>query len=135
MNPLFVDAVYWVALANVRDQWHQAAREIAPSLASRSLLTIEPVLTEFLNYFASFGTGMRRSSAQSVRDLLADPRVEVIPQTHALFLEGLALYETRLDKGYSVVDCMSMQVMRRRGLAEVLTHDDHFAQEGFTLLL
>jgi hypothetical protein len=43
----------------------------------------------------------------------------------------LALYQSRLDKGYSLTDCISMQTMRREGLTEVLTNDRHFEQEGF----
>jgi predicted nucleic acid-binding protein len=48
---------------------------------------------------------------------------------------GLKLYESRLDKGYSLTDCISMSVMRDRNLTEMLTHDRHFAQEGFIILL
>jgi len=51
-----------------------------------------------------------------------------------LFLEGLTLYEARPDKEYSLTDCMSMQVMRREGLTEVLTNGHHFRQEGFQIL-
>ena len=52
-----------------------------------------------------------------------------------LFFEGLALYGSRLDKGYSLTDCISMNAMRERGITDVLTHDDHFTQEGFNILL
>ena len=45
------------------------------------------------------------------------------------------LYQARPDKGYSLTDCISMEVMRREGLSEVLTNDEHFTQEGFTCLL
>jgi predicted nucleic acid-binding protein len=45
------------------------------------------------------------------------------------------LYPARLDKGYSLTDCISMNVMRRDGLSEVLTNDEHFTQEGFRCLL
>ena len=37
----------------------------------------------------------------------------------------------RLDKGFSLTDCISMQSMRREGLSDVLTNDWHFEQEGF----
>jgi hypothetical protein len=47
---------------------------------------------------------------------------------------GLDLYATRLDKGYSMTDCISMQAMRREGLTDVLTNDRHFEQEGFRAL-
>ena len=49
--------------------------------------------------------------------------------------EGLELYENRLDTGYSLTDCISMSLMSEREIQEVLTHDNHFKQEGFTSLL
>ena len=58
----------------------------------------------------------------------------MVRHTHESFLAGLALYKARADKGYSLTDCISMTAMRERNITEVLTHDRHFAQEGFTLL-
>jgi hypothetical protein len=57
-----------------------------------------------------------------------------VAQTAASFASGLALYRARLDKGYSLTDCISMQTMRQEGLSEVLTNDRHFEQEGFRAL-
>jgi predicted nucleic acid-binding protein len=51
------------------------------------------------------------------------------------FLDGLTLYESRPDKSYSLTDCIAMNVMRKRGITDVLTHDAHFTQEGFHILL
>ena len=51
-----------------------------------------------------------------------------------LFAAALALYSQRLDKEYSLVDCMSMTLMRERGITHVLTNDHHFRQEGFTVV-
>ena len=34
-----------------------------------------------------------------------------------------------------MIDCVSMQTMRREGLTDVLTNDRHFEQEGFLLPL
>ncbi len=67
--------------------------------------------------------------------MLVDPLVVVHPQTHQSFLEGLALYKARPDKAYSLTDCISMALMNHLGISKVLTHDSHFAQEGFSLLL
>jgi uncharacterized protein len=58
----------------------------------------------------------------------------VIPQSRESFLAGIALYDARPDKEYSLTDCISMQTMRREGLTEVLTNDRHFEQEGFRAL-
>jgi predicted nucleic acid-binding protein len=48
---------------------------------------------------------------------------------------GLDLYERRGDKAYSLTDCMSMEICRERRIKRVLTHDHHFTQEGFEILL
>jgi len=61
--------------------------------------------------------------------------IEVLPQTRQSLLQGLELYKARSDKSYSLTDCVSMVTMRERNIADVLTHDRHFAQEGFRLLL
>ena len=59
----------------------------------------------------------------------------VQPQSRESFLAGLRLYEQRYDKGYSLVDCISMTTMRRHEISEVLTNDHHFTQEGFKVVL
>ena len=66
--------------------------------------------------------------------ILAKPVIRVIPQSRESFLAGLQLYRARPDKGYSLVDCISMQTMRKEGLTEVLANDRHFEQEGFRAL-
>lgn len=71
----------------------------------------------------------------AVRRLLVKETVVVFPQSRGSFLDGLQLYEARLDKGYSLVDCISMATLRREGITDVLTTDCHFVQEGFHALL
>jgi predicted nucleic acid-binding protein len=88
-----------------------------------------------LDGLAQRGSVLRQVGARAVRAILGDSRVEVQPQSHESFLAGLRLYELRSDKGYSLVDCISMAAMRRLGIAEILTNDRHFTQEGFTILL
>jgi predicted nucleic acid-binding protein len=88
-------------------------------------------LTEYLTFFSTASERFRREVAESVVDLLASSVIRVIPQSRGSFLAGLELYRARPDKGYSLVDCISMQTMRQEGLTEVLTNDRHFEQEGF----
>ena len=63
-----------------------------------------------------------------------NPRLQVIPQNRESFLQGFELYRHRPDKEYSLTDCISMTVMQRLKIGEVLTHDNHFKQEGFRIL-
>ena len=84
--------------------------------------------------FFSADPWQRSRAAMTVRSLLANPEVRVVPQSRESFLSGMSLYEARPDKGYSLTDCISMQTMRREGITEALTNDRHFEQEGFHAL-
>jgi predicted nucleic acid-binding protein len=130
----FADTFYWVALAEPRDAWHFRALAWQSAHPSARFVTTEEILTEVLNWFAGSGPVGRQHAATVVRTILADPSTQVLPQTTADFAAALALYEARPDKGYSLTDCRSMLALRGLGLADVLTHDDHFTQEGFTIL-
>ena len=135
MNRIFVDALYWVAVINPRDQWHARAVEVATNIEGRVLVTTESVLIELMNFFGEYGPSFRLKTARLVQALLDREDLEVVEQTRATFLAGVEIYQARPDKGYSLTDCISMNVMRERGLTEVLTHDHHFTQEGFIVLL
>jgi predicted nucleic acid-binding protein len=135
MRRIFADAQYWVALISEQDQSHAAAQAISGTLQGAMLYTTEEVLTEFLAFCAERGRSMRQLATATVRGIYANAMIQVFPQSHDSFFAGLALYEARPDKGYSLTDCVSMTVMRREGIGEVLTHDHHFRQEGFTILL
>ena len=135
MEEIFADAFYWIALANPADQWHEAAKRFDEDNPDALLVTTEEILTEFLNYYAEAGARRRRIVGAMCEQVLTHPNITVIPQSHESFLQGLELYRQREDKGYSLTDCISMTLMRERDIQEVLTHDNHFKQEGFTILL
>jgi predicted nucleic acid-binding protein len=135
MNPVFADAVYWVALAHTKDQWHPRSVVVSRTLGGVQLVTPEAVLSAFLAHFSGYGTVLRQAAVRFVESVGNDKAVAVRPQSHESFVAGLDLYKARPDKGYSLTDCISMVAMREEGITEVLTHDEHFAQEGFQVLL
>ncbi len=49
MRKIFVDTLYWIAITNRKDQWHQAAEKASRTLSGCHLVTTEEVLTEVLN--------------------------------------------------------------------------------------
>ena len=133
MRRIFADTLYWLAIFVPGDEWTEAAR--AADISDASLVTTEDVLSEFLTAVSAHGDHVRRLACRLTREILNDPGIEVVAQSHESFLAGLALYERRPDKRYSLVDCISMNVMRQQGIQEILTHDRHFEQEGFVRLL
>lgn len=69
-----------------------------------------------------------------VKSILESDEVTVIEQTNEIFLTGVEFYGKRLDKGYSLTDCISMNACRRHNIMQILTHDGHFEHEGFRIL-
>ncbi len=135
MRYVYADTVYWIALANPLDQWHPLAVQAGRTLRGATIITSEEILTEFLAHFSGQGRTIREGAARYAERVLSNPGIIVRPQTHQSFLDGFALYKARPDKGYSLTDCISMEAMRQEGIAEILTHDNHFMQKGFTILL
>ena len=135
MAGVFVDTAYLIAMARPDDQWRQAAVTAREGLGEVSLVTTDEVLTEFLAALAGGGALLRSRAANAVRRILDSQTTRVIPQSRESFVSGLERYENRLDKGYSVQDCISMNVMETEGITQILTSDHHFEQEGFTVLM
>jgi uncharacterized protein len=135
MKQVYADTVYWIALANPLDQWHLSAVQAGRSLRGMTIVTSEEILTEFLAHFSGQGRMMREGAARYAGRVLSNPDIIVHPQTHQSFLDGFALYKARPDKAYSLTDCISMQAMRQEAITDILTADEHFAQEGFITLL
>ena len=133
MRRVFADTLYWLAVFLPGDAWANAARSADVSEALP--ITTEEVLAELLTAVSAHGDHTRRLACRLVRETLKDPAIEVVSQSHESFLAGLALYERRPDKQYSLVDCISMNVMRQKDIQEILTNDQHFSQEGFVRLL
>jgi|ERR1017187_3491998 predicted nucleic acid-binding protein len=135
MKTVFADTFYWIALANPKDEWHQAAINASKRLGQVHLVTTDEVLVEFLAFMSGYGSVLRGKAVERVKKIRTNPNITLIPQTRQSFSNGLQLYEGRPDKAYSLTDCISMETMRAHGIQEVLTHDNHFKQEGFNILL
>ena len=57
--------------------------------------------------------------------------MNITPELHD---DAWALFKRHADKQYSLADCASFVVMRKRRVTTALTFDDHFAHAGFVVL-
>jgi uncharacterized protein len=132
---IYVDTAHYIALLIVDDNLHHRAIRVADSLVDDTFVTSDPILVELLAFVNTLGEHHRARAVQLIRRLRDTATIEIVPQTRDLFDKGLDLYERRVDKAYSLTDTMSMVICAERGIHSVLTHDHHFAQEGFEILL
>jgi predicted nucleic acid-binding protein len=128
----FVDTWFFVAFIDRRDSDYLKARRLRTKIRDTQLLTHEGVLAEVLAFFSDETPHLRTEAARIVREALR--QIDVMSIDRTLFLRALDLYEGRPDKEYSLVDCMSMVVMRARSVVDVLTNYHHFRQERFTVV-
>lgn len=135
MRSVFADTAYYIAVLLPGDALHEVALAQESALADAEIVTSDAVLTELLAHASGLGPATRAAAAHLVREVLGTDQILVTRQDPKLFDVALGLYESRLDKAYSLVDCMSMVICREQKITEVLTFDRHFIQEGFKALL
>ena len=135
MPALFADSGYWIALWNPEDTLYERAMEIAQSIGEDPIVTTQLVLNEALNHMSGRGQTLREYAVQMVRDLAANPDVQIVSQTDSQFWDALGRYDSRSDQTWGITDCASFLVMEEQGLTQALAYDRDFEQAGFTALL
>jgi predicted nucleic acid-binding protein len=132
VNPVFLDTVGLLALWNTSDQWRVPAATAFQRIltAGRTYVTTEPVLLECGN--AASRSTFRQQVIDLRRKLVAND--SLITLTDEDWSEAWAAYEHGRPGDPGIVDCVSFAVMRRLGLTDAFTNDQHFAASGFSPL-
>jgi uncharacterized protein len=134
MSEVFVDTAVVIALLLESDEHH--GRAWSKILAMRSQAKLVTTRAVCLEIGSSLSRPRHRAQAAALlASIEYDPEFEVVPLSEDLYAEGLTLFSARLDKAWSLTDCLSFVVMRQRGITSVLTTDQHFRQAGFEPLL
>lgn len=127
-----LDTLFVIALINRRDQYYEQADELASLYDGQPLITTDAILLEIGNAMAR---AFKPEAAQVIESLLTSEDVQVVRLTPELFERAFALYKSRPDKEWGLVDCISFVVMQDAGATDALTFDRHFEQAGFRALL
>ncbi len=132
MNPVFLDTVGLLALWNRSDQWHHPARRAFDALAAaeRVLLTTTFVLLECGNAAARHPF---RREVNLFRHQLESAGLLMTP-TDVDWQIAWVAYDRGEAAQAGIVDCVSFAVMRRLGITEAFTNDQHFRVAGFEVL-
>lgn len=124
---VFMDSFALIAWINTRDAAHQRVKSYLDSY-SGTIVTTEWVLLEFADAFSL--SKAKPVAIETIKRIRRLPMFQVVGFEPAVQQAGFDLYETRLDKDWSLTDCVSFAVMTQRGLSEALTADHHFEQAG-----
>ncbi len=132
---VYVDTSALIALAHKRDALHDQAVLVYQRLLEQNtrFLTTSAVLLEVGNTFSG---ASHKVYATSLFHLIQNSSTwEMLFIDEAWFTKGLDLFHHRMDKDWSLVDCISMVVSKSYSINKVFTSDHHFRQASFEILL
>lgn len=130
---LFLDTSFVIALLTPADQLHIPARQMWKTVRSTpEIFVTEAVLIEVGNWFRST---YRRLAVELIDSCYVTDNITVITVNAHLMRRANRFYGQRLDKEWSLTDCISFVVMQDQGIVEALTADHHFRQAGFRALM
>lgn len=135
MNPdrLFLDTVFIQAILNPHDQYHTPAMKLLPRVKNAKEVWITEAI--FMEVGNALSTYNHRKVSAFIQQCYQTDNMSVVNITPQLFQEGLNLYQSRQDKTWGLVDCLSFIVMEHNNLMDAVTSDIHFIQAGFRALL
>jgi uncharacterized protein len=131
LQDAFADTSFWVALAVNRDQHHAVAQSWSQQITG-TMVTTAAVIFETANLLSR--PNWRRHCVKLVERIHQRDDIQIVEVTHELRLRGWELFCNRLDKAWSLTDCISFVVMQDMSLSNALTADHHFNQAGFRAL-
>ena len=130
--PVFLDTGAIYALADRNDLDHVAVKAIHADLAWR-FVTHDLILVEAFSLLTK--RLHKHAALETIGALRRSPRAEIIPVGSSLLEAAWDRCVRFADKEWDWIDCVSFELMERRGLREALALDHHFEQAGFILLV
>lgn len=132
MNLLFLDSSFFKAFIDPRDTFYPQARALWKSLIEKDapLITTNYILDET---FTLIRVKCNRERALELRDVLFHHDINLRIERVTVDDDAAAWEWFEKDwRKLSFTDCVSFAVMKRLGLIDAATFDDHFARAGFT---
>jgi predicted nucleic acid-binding protein len=125
---VFLDTFGLIAWINTRDTAHPQVKSYLDSYSGK-IVTTEWVLLEFADALSL--SKAKPIALETIKRIRRLPMFQVVGFEPTIYGAGFDLYESRLDKDWSLTDCVSFVVMTQQSLLEALTADHHFEQAGF----
>jgi predicted nucleic acid-binding protein len=132
VNAVFLDTVGMIALWDNSDQWHQAAQRAYDGIKQARI----PIVTTTYVLLECGNSGARRSFRPAIaiwREALYQSKAVVDPSRSDLSA-AWAAYDRSEAGNAGIVDQVSFVVMRRLGIRQAFTNDEHFRAAGFETL-
>jgi len=128
MTMIFVDTSALLAVSIAHDKFHGTAQQVWLTLLERA----EELVCNNYTIVETISLLQRRFGIDSVKYFIEN----IAPALHVVWVEesqhdaALNTILTANRRGLSLVDCASMETMRRLGIRRIFAFDPHFAELG-----
>lgn len=120
---IFVDANYFIALANPADSTHHKAIAISDHLAKENP---ELIISDYIFLEVATVVSQRVSRSDSIiicKTIQNDPQIEIIHINQDMWNLSWETFQRTKSKNLSFVDCSVIAVMQAEGINKLLTFD------------
>jgi len=135
MINIFVDTFAFISLFNEDDHYHKKSSEINNYYLEHGVyyVTTNFVLDESITLLRRY---LNHSAVvQFYKTVKSSNVFEFIHITEHIENTAWNIFEKYSDKDFSFTDCTSFAVMNDNKINKVFTHDHHFEQMGFEILI
>lgn len=119
---IYVDASFYLALLMPKDQHHDRALELVPTVKQDQKLTSQATLGEVLT------VGSQRFNRSAAIEFVEDIKdsTKLVFEELDLVNEGLTLFKAIQNKNISWIDCYCFAIIKSYQAEKVLSFDQHF---------
>lgn len=128
MTEVYADSFYWLATLNPDDVHNP---RVSRHPVKGRLVTTTAVCLEVMDALSN--QKLRPLAVRFWRDLQDNRLLIVVRLDDEILMRSTDLFSRRMDKDWSLTDCISFVVMTERRIRTALTGDRHFEQAGFEI--
>ena len=118
---IFIDASFFIALANDKDQWHIQTPKVLSQIQNQEQITSLLTLSEALTHIGSLRGG---KNGKKLYDYIVETN-EVIHPSEKLCSNSMAKY-LMYDGTLSFADVVSLEIMETQGIDTIVSFDSDF---------
>ena len=129
---VFADTSFYIALGFEKDAFHKDAVDFVRTYDGL-YVTTEYVLFEFGNHLSA--SAKRPLFLNLYNHLSKHAQTTIVPALAELTRKEIDCFASRMDKNWSLTDCISFTLMEKMAIKQAASADHHFEQAGFEMLI
>lgn len=118
---ILVDSSFFIALADRKDQWHEQATALLPSVAGETLMISDLILSESITIIGRRSGG---KAGERLYHYFLD-NCEIMFTDEPVLKRGMEVF-LRYDGTLSVSDAVSVAVMEKKKISRIVSFDSDF---------